>query len=356
MSSVVFILGAGASRQAGAPLMHDFLDVASNLWKRGEIDDEEDRDHFRRVFEGLGRLQHVHSKAQLDIQNLESVFSAFEMAQTLGGFGGFNRADMEALSRSMNRLIVVTLEKTLLFPVGGDGSLRPPEPYKDFAQRIKYILSEARPKQTVSVITFNYDLAVDYALFVERIPFSYHLAEGRHSDVPLLKLHGSLNWGVRKSDGKIVPWELAEYMNVVSQIFVRSSAQVPLLTGARMKDREGTTGGFEVEPVIVPPTWNKASHSSQISMVWARAATELSEAENIFVIGYSLPETDLFFRHLYALGSVGSNPLKRFWVMNPDNSGKTQERFEGLLGPGARGRFLYLAKKFGEAIPEIPVN
>jgi hypothetical protein len=31
----------------------------------------------------------------------------------------------------------------------------------------------------------------------------------------------------------------------------------------------------------------------------------------VFVIGYSLPETDSFFRHLYALGSVGKAPLRK---------------------------------------------
>lgn len=31
MSRTVFILGAGASQLAGAPLMHDFLDVADDL-------------------------------------------------------------------------------------------------------------------------------------------------------------------------------------------------------------------------------------------------------------------------------------------------------------------------------------
>jgi hypothetical protein len=38
--------------------------------------------------------------------------------------------------------------------------------------------------------------------------------------------------------------------------------------------------------------------------VWRTAAQHLSEAEHIFIIGYSLPETDQFFRYLYGLGTV----------------------------------------------------
>ena len=42
MSNTVFILGAGASKRAGVPLMKDFLDTAHNLWKSGKITQETD--------------------------------------------------------------------------------------------------------------------------------------------------------------------------------------------------------------------------------------------------------------------------------------------------------------------------
>jgi len=90
-----------------------------------------------------------------------------------------------------------------------------------------------------------------------------------------------------------------------------------------------------------------------ISKVWKEAANELGDAENIFIIGYSLPETDAFFRYLYALGTVGEKPLKRFWVFDPDSTGVVEERFISLLGPGARDRFLFFEKRFSEAIPLI---
>ncbi len=81
MADTVFILGAGASKEAGAPLMGEFLDVAHNLWKT----EGSTMPAFETVFRGISRLQQVHSKAKLDIQNVESVFAAFEMAKTLRG-------------------------------------------------------------------------------------------------------------------------------------------------------------------------------------------------------------------------------------------------------------------------------
>lgn len=62
MSNIVFILGAGASQQCGAPLMSDFLDVASNLLRSNAV--QEKRTEFEKVFSAIGALQSVHSKAQ----------------------------------------------------------------------------------------------------------------------------------------------------------------------------------------------------------------------------------------------------------------------------------------------------
>ncbi|MHB1915520.1 MAG: hypothetical protein ACYCPX_06285 [Acidiferrobacteraceae bacterium] len=104
-------------------------------------------------------------------------------------------------------------------------------------------------------------------------------------------------------------------------------------------------------PVIVPPTWNKYEYQSAIVKVWAQAARELCEAEHIVVIGYSLPESDLFFRYLFALGSVGEKPLKTFYVMDPN--GAVGHRFQKMLGPGARDRFQHFGHSFGASIGHI---
>ena len=106
------------------------------------------------------------------------------------------------------------------------------------------------------------------------------------------------------------------------------------------------------QPFIVPPTWAKTRYHGAIKEVWKRAAKELSLAEYIFVIGYSFPGSDAFFHHLYALGSVSDTPLRKFWVFNPDTT-EVQQRFEGLLGTGAKTVFEYRPVKFKEAVEEV---
>ena len=107
------------------------------------------------------------------------------------------------------------------------------------------------------------------------------------------------------------------------------------------------------EPVLVPPTWNKAESHRAIGDVWRKAAESLTEADNIFIFGYSLPPTDGFFRYLYALGTVGPRPLQRFWVLDPDRTGAVKSRFEGLLGYGAKARFEFHPDDFEHAIKRI---
>jgi hypothetical protein len=118
---------------------------------------------------------------------------------------------------------------------------------------------------------------------------------------------------------------------------------------ALAKSKGIETAGGEVLPVIVPPSWNKADSHKSVAQVWKRAAIELSEAEYIYVVGYSLPETDSFFRQLFALGTVGDNLLRGFDVYNPDLS--REDSFRKILGPGARSRFKFKPVDFKDAFP-----
>src|SRR6266446_8966158 len=85
MAKIIFILGAGASKVAGAPLMHEYLDKARELWKTNKVPAE--AQYFEQVFNAVSILQRATAKAQLDIHNVESVFSAFEMASVLHSLG-----------------------------------------------------------------------------------------------------------------------------------------------------------------------------------------------------------------------------------------------------------------------------
>lgn len=350
----VFILGAGASRQAGGPLMSDFLDRAEELYRTGRVDDA--KEAFEDVLTAVSELQGIHAKAYLNLDNFETLFGAIEMAKMTGKFAKRDQASIERLRNSIVTLIVRTIENTITFPVI-ENHIYPPAPYNELAQRIMRLWREVPASQRpITFITFNYDLALDYALshYVGSLGGpDYCLSQSENSSgIPLLKLHGSINWGSCGQCRAIVPFEMSE---VQIEPFIGHESWVFDL-GTNIDRKQHCSLPLKRCPVIVPPTWNKTDYHGELARVWSRASDELSTAENIFVIGYSLPETDSFFRYLYALGSESATIIKRFWVFNPDSDGTVQPRFRTMIGRGIENRFQFIdghKGEFARAIPDI---
>ena len=206
------------------------------------------------------------------------------------------------------------------------------------------------------MITFNYDIAIDMALYKEGLGPDYIISPDpiRQNQIPLCKLHGSLNWASVKDTDEVRPLHLREYFaKYTLQGFGARSCKIPI--GSQLYEFFSKQLNIEVEkePVIVPPTWNKADHHQLLSKVWGNAAQHLGEATTIFIIGYSLPDTDAFFRLLYALGTVGPSPLEKIVVYNPDASDIVDKRFRDILGPGATARYTYRQREFDGAILDI---
>ncbi len=81
----VFIFGAGASKYAGAPLMNDFFDRAQEINRAEKIRTGKPIVSFETVLDAISDLGIIHSKAYLDLDNLETVFEAIEMGLIIGG-------------------------------------------------------------------------------------------------------------------------------------------------------------------------------------------------------------------------------------------------------------------------------
>lgn len=334
MADVVIIMGAGCSAGSGAPLMLGFLDRARELLEAGKVAPWEAE--FKRVFHAIGNLAAVHSKARLDIVNLESVFNTFDMATQLQTFPDLDAAQIAQLVPSLITLIVRTLEESMWFPVR-NGAIHPTDDYQRLASSLKWQMSERASRRSVAVISFNYDIALEVALERAGIRYSYRLAGESAEHLPLLKLHGSLNWhqgADRDTSLQVTP--------------VRSIMNLPPAFAGDPPDRvtlpitqvQSGAEGPEVRrlPFIVPPTLSRAEHQRQILPVWTAAAEELSGAKHIFVCGHSMQPTDEFFRVLFALGSAGKAALRSVVVLNPDRA--AIERVGNLLGPGAEQRFI----------------
>lgn len=349
MAGTVFILGAGASADAGAPLMKDFLSVA-----RIKVLDA--RHELEIVQRGINMLSRTHSKLPIPGGNLEDAFAAFETATVLGRFPGLNPDEIKELVPAMRQVILETLDKTVDYPMDrgphtGKGRPKAPGLYGDFVQLVSELQRTHTLRHAVSVLTFNYDMAIDHAFSIRNIETDYFLGE-RRGGIPLLKLHGSLNWARHKQSGKMevlsVDRYLTDYVNELNHDLY-GSKKIQIEVSKFMRQYYGSRDDFEV-PVIIPPTWNKSGHYGQIAPVWRAAAKALADAENIFIIGYSIPKTDMLFRHLVAIGTATDTPLERLWVFNP--TPEVESKIEPL-GFGAREKFKFFPQYFSEAINEL---
>src|SRR5437762_13523139 len=82
----VYVLGAGFSADAGAPLITDFLDRSRRLYldPNSSLDSIE-RDQFNDVFDFREKLARAREKVVLDLDNIEQLFGLVEISERLQG-------------------------------------------------------------------------------------------------------------------------------------------------------------------------------------------------------------------------------------------------------------------------------
>ena len=134
----------------------------------------------------------------------------------------------------------------------------------------------------------------------------------------LFKLHGSTNWyysGASESTGEVIYYSTLEGW-VANSSWESSSKQA-------VRDKV---------PLIVPPTTEKVGFFQHESLkrIWTQALSSLCTATRLFIIGYSLPMTDLAVRLFLHDGALVSDCKKELYIINRDSS--VIDRYTELLG------------------------
>jgi NAD-dependent SIR2 family protein deacetylase len=326
----VYILGAGFSAPAGAPLLRTFLDVSRQINDDPAYGlDDQEQIQFHRVFQFKHAMAAAREKFVVDLDNIEDLFGLIEISNRLGEEDG-------QLRRDVIYLIAKTLQVSIMPPgssrpqiafhtgaIPGDvESLTAPSgrPFRDeggnnftvdlytyFAALVAGLLDapQKRSNRKDTIITFNYDLICDDA--IRRVQCAPNYGLPGHADLPgatksldILKLHGSANWaycpncrGVRVLEEKVTeaPQAFRDYR---------------------------CCGGDPCELLLVPPSWDKAEYRAVIKSVWSRAVEELRLATRICVIGYSMPQVDAFFKYLLTLALSRNDHLLKLIVVDPE--------------------------------------
>lgn len=336
----VFILGAGASKPAGLPIMSDFLERARHIQRNNRGSSE--IESFNHVFQAIdGKARSLHSKILLEKrENIETWFGLIDMGLMIGKFGKQTREEIERLREDFITMISKTIELS--------GKFSPnalPSPYGEFAQ---VLLDKTFSGLEFSFITFNYDVLLEFSLAGAGIKYNYCLnnSDNQQKSFAFIKLHGSINWGICPECHEIIP--------IAPQITSKNTGKDQyriLQSGSILNTKNHCGKPLNPIPFLVPPTWNKANiNQNKILNLWEKAAIALSQAEKIIVIGYSMPETDIFFKYLIALGLDSDSHIHRFYLIDPDP--EVGQRFQKLMGPalpiltGDQGRFRHHQENF----------
>jgi hypothetical protein len=364
VSQTVFILGAGASYEAGAPLVSDFIARARALTS-GRVRPALARGHsgapHEEVFAAIRLLEKDSPAPGPDpTWNIESILTAFEAAELCGRLGDLPITTVAILPGGVRQLILTTLQNSILFPAlpappgppyVSEPRASPPPTYAAFG-RLVADLSDAL-HQTVSILTFNYDICAEQACGHAGLPVDFGLSVPSPSErsVSILKLHGSLAWAHCPQCRKI-----CEVTHFQFEHFPGDPTHLQLSIDHQLSHLSCCGGHSDFAPVIVPPTWNKSGHYELLRPVWKRAAAELADAENIIVMGYAYRDMDPAFGFLYALGTLGSTALRRFWVFDPAKNTEGERlriRYERLLGSRAPTQLRIFSEQFSTAIDRI---
>ncbi|MFO1519074.1 MAG: hypothetical protein U1F57_05360 [bacterium] len=349
----IYVLGAGASHHTGAPLLRDFLVNARLLLEVNES--LVYKKSFENVFKWIDGLRGSSYYVELDLDNLEHVFSIAEMMNQL------DLKDGTILADQLRQIILETLDKCRL--EYRNKNILPDNVYKKFSENLKD-LNKKRMQLTKqafgsfendTIITFNYDVMLDYAMRYNSIEVDYCINTTPLPDrFRMLKLHGSTNWAY------CPPCFPSMSPNVQVQLVPASPISKGQMLPPLLEDGEKISFKMSTEilkhtkcnqcqktsliPLIIPPTWSKAVGNLPIFKVWKQAIEEIKTASQIIVIGYSMPQTDTFFQYLLALGLAENPRFHRVVVVNFDDSEVFKERYRKVFSRSLmdRGRLKFL--------------
>lgn len=209
----------------------------------------------------------------------------------------------------------------------------------------------------LTIITTNYDIHVELSTlgrsdFAREVGIKLTPGLAQHVDVSLLeslycscctyglklyKLHGSSNWFT--------------YAGKLARVDYRVTCHAP---------RRGVQADHEYElrpeekvdlsrpykRLLIPPTVLKTQHMSVVSEQWRGAFDAISQADRLWFIGYSFPESDSYMQYFLAAAVADNTWLRQLAVIDPSDAVTTEKARRLFDVPRLREIFLPVQARF----------
>lgn len=309
MTKRVFFLGAGFSKALvpSFPLMHELTDDIARYFEKGSIGHHYNKEVTNALKNNLEHLLTFLSTDlpwKTEVQKNADIALYYEITQQI--------------QKRLIRLYDVTAEQ------------KNPVVSNFFEHILKNYDSN-------SFVTLNYDLLVE-KLIADAVykrnsgvvvnvsdMYSYPMmwagirsfdgvgmfgAEEEKNLPKVIKLHGSLNWY----------WGAVTASDVVYYLSMKDIEK---------KHYQITSG---LKPYIIPPVMDKNAFYDHVMIrhLWKSARELLREADEIYIIGFSMPQSDLSIKFLFQSALEHNNP--KVFIVNTQGEKELRDKYTGLYG------------------------
>lgn len=312
MTKTVYLLGAGFSKKAKAPLQSEIIKDVFEL-DPVELDEEyrelfiKNRNSFKRFLQDVLFI----ARDKFKTVSLEDLYTPIDRCILDNiSFRNISPKNLMNLRYKINALIVIMMKHKL-----DDLDLAHTHIGK-FARHIVEQRKQDIFADPAAVLSTNWDISIDNALRdtispdegmidyccnvtpfdrEEKIePGLWALGTGKYN-MKLLKLHGSMNWLHCKRCQRL-------FVTFFNKIAVQEYVSKPVCWACEENYRNelSSDGGSYLTNQLIMPTFLKDLNNVQLKLIWQNAGIELSEASRIVFMGYSLPMADFELRQLLA--------------------------------------------------------
>jgi hypothetical protein len=287
---VVFIMGAGASFDDEIPNQNKILEKILS-----------GRKYYRDRAKAL--LDSLFPYRGDNIPSLETLFNLLETAiEKKSAIGKLNYNEIVEQRDLLIKAIMHSVKKL------GNASKydifknKPKSPYTLFGKKI-YEFYKNKKEINSSIVTFNYDICIDRVLFTmmqnERNDIyidmgvnlgsyelnknhKYYFAKPGKRKILLLRPHGSLNWLLCRSCGKVFTTKQFQVSKrKMDEKFKCFLCDIGLLS-----------------PYIIHPSYDRSYNVPFIATIWENLENILVKANKWCFIGYSFSDTDRYFQYI----------------------------------------------------------
>ncbi|MGQ4876167.1 MAG: hypothetical protein ACP6IY_19035 [Promethearchaeia archaeon] len=324
ISKTLFIFGAGASRAEGAPTQDELIieifrimeDIKKIKRKRKINYDElyccynfyKNKSIIKNLYKFTENF--LDKLYPVNLNDQEVYFPSFEEIMGLIYFAKSRDETFKGIPQyELNNYfkIIITLISLILYE---KLNITSGVNYRFIEYLFRALYKFKGFHNQISFLNTNYDILLDNALYKSISNYNSAFNPNRELkinycferfpsciNIKLFKPHGSLNWLICKSCGKIK----YEFFKKISISQLHESIRKQYYPILRIKGNKNECDKCRIPytPLIITPTFFKEFNNKIIKIILMNLEKELEKINNLVFIGYSFPDADIHLKYIF---------------------------------------------------------